>query len=87
MPEVMTKLREPSTKEMKFEEVVKNAEQAVDLVLVYGIHFNENTHGAQSFWTPHPKPLPLSRLSHPQIEGGIGLAPFDVARDNHRRAQ
>jgi serine protease Do len=35
VPEVSAKLKEPSTKEMKFEEVVKQAEQAAVLVLVY----------------------------------------------------
>jgi TPR repeat protein len=35
VPEVSTKLKEPGTKEMKFEDVVKQAEQAAVLVLVY----------------------------------------------------
>lgn len=35
VPEVAAKLKEPNTKEMKFEEVVKSAEQAAVLVLVY----------------------------------------------------
>ncbi len=35
VPEVSAKLKEPNTKEMKFEEVVKSAEQAAVLVLVY----------------------------------------------------
>jgi len=35
MPEVSTKLKEPETKERKFEGVVKSAEQAAVLVLVY----------------------------------------------------
>jgi hypothetical protein len=35
VPEVASKLKEPQTKEMKFEEVVKEAEQAAVLVLVY----------------------------------------------------
>ena len=36
MPEVSAKLKEPETKERKFEEVVKDAEKAAVLVLVYG---------------------------------------------------
>ena len=35
VPEVSAKLKEPRTAERKFEEVVKNAEQAAVLVLVY----------------------------------------------------
>ena len=35
VPEVASKLKEPSTKEKKFEDVVKEAEQAAVLVLVY----------------------------------------------------
>ena len=35
VPEVSAKLKEPNTKERKFEEVVKSAEQAAVLVLVY----------------------------------------------------
>ena len=35
VPEVSAKLKEPNTKEMKFEDVVKSAEQAAVLVLVY----------------------------------------------------
>jgi hypothetical protein len=35
VPEVEAKLKEPNTKERKFEEVVKEAEQAAVLVLVY----------------------------------------------------
>lgn len=35
MPEVAAKLTEPNTKERKFEDVVKDAERAVGLVLVY----------------------------------------------------
>ena len=35
VPEVAAKLKEANTKEMKFEEVVKSAEQAAVLVLVY----------------------------------------------------
>ena len=35
VPEVTSKLKEPSTKEKKFEDVVKEAEQAAVLVLVY----------------------------------------------------
>ena len=35
VPEVAAKLREPNPKEQKFEEVVKAAEQAAVLVLVY----------------------------------------------------
>jgi hypothetical protein len=35
MPEVSAKLKEPNTKERKFEDVVKSAEQAAVLVLVY----------------------------------------------------
>ena len=35
VPEVAAKLREPNTKERKFEDVVKDAEQAAVLVLVY----------------------------------------------------
>ena len=35
VPEVAAKLKEPETKERKFEEVVKSAEQAAVLVLVY----------------------------------------------------
>ncbi len=35
VPEVATKLKEPRTAERKFEEVVKDAEQAAVLVLVY----------------------------------------------------
>ena len=35
VPEVSAKLKEPETKERKFEEVVKAAEQAAVLVLVY----------------------------------------------------
>ena len=34
-PEVSAKLKEPNTKESKFEDVVKAAEQAAVLVLVY----------------------------------------------------
>ena len=35
VPEVAAKLREPVTKDRKFEDVVKDAEQAAVLVLVY----------------------------------------------------
>jgi S1-C subfamily serine protease len=35
VPEVSAKLKEPNTKERKFEDVVKSAEQAAVLVLVY----------------------------------------------------
>jgi hypothetical protein len=35
VPEVAAKLKEPETKERKFEEVVKSAEQATVLILVY----------------------------------------------------
>ena len=35
VPEVSAKLKEPNTKEVKFEDVVKSAEQAAVLVLVY----------------------------------------------------
>jgi len=35
VPEVSAKLKEPNTKERKFEDVVKDAEQAAVLVLVY----------------------------------------------------
>ena len=35
VPEVSAKLKEPETKERKFEEVVKSAEQAAVLVLIY----------------------------------------------------
>jgi hypothetical protein len=35
VPEVSAKLKEPNTKDRKFEEVVKSAEQAAALVLVY----------------------------------------------------
>jgi hypothetical protein len=35
VPEVAAKLKEPNTKERRFEEVVKSAEQAAVLVLVY----------------------------------------------------
>ena len=35
LPEVSAKLKEPNTKERKFEDVVKSAEQAAVLVLVY----------------------------------------------------
>ena len=35
VPEVAAKLKEPSTRERKFEDVVKSAEQAAVLVLVY----------------------------------------------------
>jgi S1-C subfamily serine protease len=35
VPEVSAKLKEPNAKEMKFEEVVKSAEQAAVLILVY----------------------------------------------------
>ena len=35
VPEVSAKLKEPRTAEMKFEDVVKDAEQAAVLVLVY----------------------------------------------------
>ena len=35
VPEVSAKLQEPETKERKFEDVVKSAEQAAVLVLVY----------------------------------------------------
>jgi S1-C subfamily serine protease len=35
VPEVSAKLKEPNTKEMKFEDVVKSAEQAAVLVLTY----------------------------------------------------
>ena len=35
VPEVAAKLREPGAEEMKFEDVVKAAEQAAPLVLVY----------------------------------------------------
>ena len=35
VPEVFAKLNEPNTKEMKFEDLVKSAEQAAVLVLVY----------------------------------------------------
>jgi hypothetical protein len=35
VPEVSAKLKEPNTKELKFEDVVRSAEQAAVLVLVY----------------------------------------------------
>ena len=35
VPEVAAKLKEPNTKDRKFEDVVKDAEQAAVLVLVY----------------------------------------------------
>ena len=35
VPEVSAKLKEPNTKDLKFEDVVKSAEQAAVLVLVY----------------------------------------------------
>jgi hypothetical protein len=35
VPDVSAKLKEPNTKERKFEDVVKSAEQAAVLVLVY----------------------------------------------------
>ena len=35
VPEVAAKLREPNTKDRKFEDVVKSAERAAVLVLVY----------------------------------------------------
>ena len=35
VPEVAAKLKEPNTREKKFEEVVKEAEQAAVLVLAY----------------------------------------------------
>ncbi len=35
VPEVSAKLKEPETKEPKFEETVKSADQAAMLVLVY----------------------------------------------------
>jgi serine protease Do len=35
VPEVAAQLKEPSTKERKFEDMVKSAEQAAVLVLVY----------------------------------------------------
>jgi hypothetical protein len=35
VPEVSAKLKDPETKEQKFEDVVKSAEQAAVLVLVY----------------------------------------------------
>src|SRR5207249_7042567 len=35
VPEASAKLKEPNTKEMKFEDLVKSAEQAAVLVLVY----------------------------------------------------
>ncbi|MGA2556533.1 MAG: trypsin-like serine protease, partial [Verrucomicrobiota bacterium] len=35
VPEVAAKMKEPGTKEQKFEDVVKSAEQAAMLVLVY----------------------------------------------------
>ena len=35
VPEVSAKLKEPTTKERRFEEVVKDAERAAVLVLVY----------------------------------------------------
>jgi hypothetical protein len=35
VPEVSAKLKEPNTKERKFEDMVKDAEQAAVLVLVY----------------------------------------------------
>ena len=35
VPEVAAKLKEPNTKDRKFEEVVNSAEQAAVLVLVY----------------------------------------------------
>ena len=35
VPEVAAKLKEPSTKDRKFEDVVKSAEKAAVLVLVY----------------------------------------------------
>jgi len=35
VPEVSAKLKEPNTKPQKFEDVVKSAEQAAVLVLVY----------------------------------------------------
>ena len=35
VPDVASKLKEPSAKEKKFEDVVKEAEQAAVLVLVY----------------------------------------------------
>ncbi len=35
VPEVSAKLKEPNTKEQKFEDMVRSAEQAAVLVLVY----------------------------------------------------
>jgi hypothetical protein len=35
VPDVSTKLKEPCTKECKFEDVVRSAEQSAVLVLVY----------------------------------------------------
>ena len=35
VPDISSKLKEPNTKERKFEDVVKSAEQAAVLVLVY----------------------------------------------------
>jgi hypothetical protein len=35
VPDLATKLKEPNTKDEKFEEVVKSAEQSTVLVLVY----------------------------------------------------
>jgi hypothetical protein len=35
VPEVSAKLKEPNAREQKFEDVVKSAEQAAVLVLVY----------------------------------------------------
>jgi hypothetical protein len=35
VPEVSAKMKEPETKERKFEDVVKEAEQAAGLVLVH----------------------------------------------------
>ena len=35
VPEVVAKLKEPNTRDLKFEDVVRSAEQAAVLVLVY----------------------------------------------------
>ena len=49
VPEVSAKLKEPNTKERKFEDVVKSAEQAAVLVLVYWKRKPRNQEGRRRF--------------------------------------
>jgi S1-C subfamily serine protease len=66
VPDVAARLKEANTKEMKFEDVVKAAEQAAVLVLVYG--FSTTKH------TKHTKRIPK------ELAAWIPIAGFRVVR-------